>query len=428
MRTRCMALVRLDGIRSAATWQAWILGLFGLLLGSMLASQAWAQAPDGTGLEVYVTDRSTGLPVAGAGVDIPDLGLLEYTDASGSILWQGISTESAVEIIDILVSAPGYGEWRLEQARLLRAETLIVRAQLTSDPKTIVMPPPILERPSLSGALRSLGAAELEALAADADAPLPATIRVGITESPYCDPDAPYTVEVVDFKEYVRHVLPNEWISSWPSQSLRAGAMAVKMYAWTSILAGGRSDHPDIDVFDSTCDQVYNPAVEYASTNEAIEFTWNWRLVRGTELVRTYYRAYDSQCTPTDCMGQWGSYDKAMDGWTWEDILLFYYENTLLTPVWNPPGGFSLRFNGVYNDEENRVLIPIDDPLTTDPGPPVDVGGEDFTIEFWLKAMPGENAAGAISCGANQNWLYGNMILDRDPPTASTVSRWRMAG
>ena len=35
-------------------------------------------------------------------------------------------------------------------------------------------------------------------------------------------------VDRVAFKTYVKNVLPNEWISSWPSASLGAGAMAVK--------------------------------------------------------------------------------------------------------------------------------------------------------------------------------------------------------
>ena len=39
-------------------------------------------------------------------------------------------------------------------------------------------------------------------------------------------------VDRVAFKTYVKNVLPNEWISSWPSASLGAGAMAVKSYGW----------------------------------------------------------------------------------------------------------------------------------------------------------------------------------------------------
>ena len=31
-----------------------------------------------------------------------------------------------------------------------------------------------------------------------------------------------------------------------------------------------------------------------------------------------------------------------------------------------------------------------------------------------MKALPGDNSAPAVTCGANANWVYGNTILDRD--------------
>ena len=80
----------------------------------------------------------------------------------------------------------------------------------------------------------------------------------------------------------------------------------------------------------------------------------------------------------------------------------------------------SLRFNG--NGAKNssaldidRVKIRIDDPnLSNDPGPPVDVGATDFTIEFWLK--PTASNTGSVPCGDgnNNNWIFGNIVIDRD--------------
>ncbi len=70
-------------------------------------------------------------------------------------------------------------------------------------------------------------------------------------------------------------------------------------------------------------------------------------------------------------------------------------------------GDFSLRFYGTGRDGVDRVIIPLDAPPR-----PVDVSG-DFTIEFWLKALPGENAA--PSCFPSEdNWIYGNVVIDRD--------------
>jgi len=73
--------------------------------------------------------------------------------------------------------------------------------------------------------------------------------------------------------------------------------------------------------------------------------------------------------------------------------------------------GFSLRFyaNGV--DDIDRVKIQVHEPI---PGPPANVGATDFTIEFWIKGTVEENPAGPVQCGENPNWIYGNIILDRD--------------
>jgi Concanavalin A-like lectin/glucanases superfamily len=74
----------------------------------------------------------------------------------------------------------------------------------------------------------------------------------------------------------------------------------------------------------------------------------------------------------------------------------------------------SLRFFGNGVDDIDRVKIRIDDPANNNPGPPADVGSTDFTIEFWLRSDPTANAAPAIACGANINWIYGNIVFDRD--------------
>ena len=78
--------------------------------------------------------------------------------------------------------------------------------------------------------------------------------------------------------------------------------------------------------------------------------------------------------------------------------------------------GYSLRFygNGVGAPDQDRVKIRIDDPANSLPGPPADVGATDFTIEFWMKASAADNTAGPVACGANINWIYGNIVFDRD--------------
>src|SRR5437867_6270853 len=77
-------------------------------------------------------------------------------------------------------------------------------------------------------------------------------------------------------------------------------------------------------------------------------------------------------------------------------------------------GGYALRFHGNGSNDIDRVKIKIDDPATTVPGPPADIGATDFTLEFWVKATAAENSASAVPCGANDNWIYGNIVVDRD--------------
>ena len=91
-------------------------------------------------------------------------------------------------------------------------------------------------------------------------------------------------------------------------------------------------------------------------------------------------------------------------------------------PCEGPPGpaptvgeaGHALRFCGTGRDDVDRVKIVIDDPRTGEPGPAVDIGATDFTLEWWMKAALADNPSEAVTCGENLNWINGNIIFDRD--------------
>ncbi len=369
------------------------------------------QQAQGADVEGRVTNAA-GQPIPGAQVDLPAYGLTAITDAAGRFAWHALSLGQDHVLTTITITAAGYGDWTIQDVRLVSDDTLILTPELGPDPVTVVMPPPRLDRPDVTPS--QLAAALLDALAEDQTSlPLPPAIRVRITGQLNCDLGLPYTVETIDFHEYARHVLPNEWSAGWPWESLRAGAMAVKMYAWSIVAAGGKWS--DADVYDSTCDQVYRPSVAYASTDAAIDHTWNWRLTWQDTLmlVRAYYRAYYYQCLDAllggRCMGQVESHDMAADeGATWDEILAFFYPGSVLSPIWDPPGGFSLRYHGNGWGGIDRVLIPIDDPAR-----PADVGAADLTIEWWMKALPGENPSASCTPGGD-DWRLGNTLLDRD--------------
>ena len=85
-----------------------------------------------------------------------------------------------------------------------------------------------------------------------------------------------------------------------------------------------------------------------------------------------------------------------------------------LSAVFLPSGtalATSLRFFGNGVDDIDRVKIPLDAPGTTKR---VDVGAVDFTLEWWMRALPGENPANDDGCGANDGWITGNIVFDRD--------------
>lgn len=83
----------------------------------------------------------------------------------------------------------------------------------------------------------------------------------------------------------------------------------------------------------------------------------------------------------------------------------------VLAGVWAMPptaaSAGSLRFFGTGSGDADRVKIPLDAPHRE-----LDVGGA-FTIEFWMRARPGENPAGPCTYG-NDNWITGHVIVDRD--------------
>lgn len=363
-------------------------------------------------VEVTVLDDETGRPIAGATVEGP-APLSGLTDRTG-VRAAGLALPEPEWPITVTVSAAGYGNWTLRGARVLADDILLVTARLGADPI-------LQDAPTPSGARDGLTPEDLEAMQ---DLPpgyvdqtqwgVPQQIRVRVTGYPHCDLSRAYTVQTIDFKQYLKNVLPNEWGASWARESVRAGAVAVKMYAWYMIARGGK--WPDADVYDSTCDQVYNPAIAYASTNAAVDDTFNWRLTRDGKIFATYYRAYATQCADVgltgNCLGQWDSKSQADAGQTFGQILTGAYTNTRLNFF---QANYALWFNGSALANVGRVQIPID---TGARG--ADVGATDFTLELWLRANASDNMAfdatrtAGNTCGVSDGWIHGSVIVDRD--------------
>ena len=158
------------------------------------------------------------------------------------------------------------------------------------------------------------------------------------------------SVDTVDFRAYVKNVLSREWISSWTTESLRAGALAVKNYAWYQVLhwrGYTNSAGHCFDVFDSTRDQHYDPSrPTFASMAAAVDATWGTLAHRGGRVFATYYNAgqFNEPCGARANgwqMFQWGTQACGLAGKSAAQILATYYTGVSViaapAPVTPPP-------------------------------------------------------------------------------------------
>ena len=156
---------------------------------------------------------------------------------------------------------------------------------------------------------------------------VPVNIDVLVTESGVCYDGIPYVRTTMDFKEYVKGVLPNEWYPSFEQESLRAGAVAVKQFAVREYLVHGY-------LWGCNWDQVYNPVMRTEATDKAVDDTWGVWLI-DDEIVKTYHDDRYSTCLlrgATNCMGQWDSQTMALEGMGYRSILTSFYEGEIVTP------------------------------------------------------------------------------------------------
>src|ERR687896_2064097 len=170
----------------------------------------------------------------------------------------------------------------------------------------------------------------------------PPTIRVYRTASG--------AVETVDFVAYAKNVLSREWISSWSTESLRAGALAVKHYAWYQVVhwrgyVNGAGEC--FDVFDSTRDQHYDPSrPTYPSMASAVDATWGTLAHRSGRIFPTYYNAGAAgEACGANANGwqmfQWGTQACGLAGRSAAQIVATYYAGVTViaapTPVTPAP-------------------------------------------------------------------------------------------
>jgi len=167
----------------------------------------------------------------------------------------------------------------------------------------------------------------------------PPRVRVYRTRGP-----AAGTVQSVDFGRYVAVVMAAEWPASMPRETLRAGAVAVKQYAWYYSLYYRGWLAPDgncFHVMDTSIDQVYWPElrVPHLRHQQAIAATWKLSLRRtiartgSNRLILTSYRQGLKVACGSDADGlklfQLSARACGHRGLTAKQILRTYYGSTL---------------------------------------------------------------------------------------------------
>lgn len=192
----------------------------------------------------------------------------------------------------------------------------------------------------------------------------PANIRVGFNASGgTCCGSNCSTSQVYSLETYVQHGLDNEWISSWNSDSLKAGSIPYRSYGAWHVLNG---TYPGYDICAGPCCQAYGD-VSYTTTRNAAKATNGIMLDKNGAISRSEYSAQNNawddpndglSCTNSDlscgngfvgspatgwscladplstnrgCFGhgrgmsQWGTQYHAQNSETFADIVDFYY-------------------------------------------------------------------------------------------------------
>ena len=151
----------------------------------------------------------------------------------------------------------------------------------------------------------------------------------------------PIGVVTVPFRDYVKDVLPSEWLASWNGEAHRAGAIAIKNYAWFWVNHYGgyyQSTSNCFDVTDDTYFQRYIPGNAQAPTSRAVDDTWNVLARRSGAIFQASYKAYlvsaGESCgagANGSQLSQYGSQSCAQGGLGYADILRRYYSGIEVT-------------------------------------------------------------------------------------------------
>jgi hypothetical protein len=188
----------------------------------------------------------------------------------------------------------------------------------------------------------------------------PATIRVLRTKRSLVSREVAGSVQEVDFRDYVATTMAVEWPEHYPIETLKAGAVATKQFAWYHVIhpRGRTVEVPDedeedgtrevcYDVVDTTVDQYYYPekhgpgerAGPGSKIRRAIDQTWDVTVrkyspkKRSSRFFLTGYRSGTAKRCGADANGfklfHTSTRACGRDGLTFRQILNLYLRPNL---------------------------------------------------------------------------------------------------
>ncbi len=305
-------------------------------------------------IEGWITDRASGVAVSGALVSLSS-DVQTTSGTRGYFSFDAVQAEQGSQLSGentrnarLYVRAAGHAEWAISDVTYYMSDTLRLHPRLEGEghaPVEVVAAKSshlsatnqlTAGHNSVEHLLKAETTGTNSALGQVAPGAMPASVRVYRTQQG--------VVEVVPFRDYLKHVLPLEWAPTWGANALKAGAMAAKTYAWYWVNKGGKQSLLAADLKDNDEDQVYDPNVSYASTDAAVDATFDYVMTMNGSLFQSQYCAGSYMPYPDgDCpwggpyMTQWGSSYHADHKRSWGWILQFYYPGAMISP--DPPGG-----------------------------------------------------------------------------------------
>jgi len=146
-------------------------------------------------------------------------------------------------------------------------------------------------------------------------------------------PGAPVLrVEQVEMEYYVKNVLPNEWLPMWNAEAYKAGAEAIREFAWYWVNHGGKYPQYGADLDNSTESQVYKAGTGNNFTDSAVDAIWSQGWKKNGVIFQSHYCAGTPGSPAANCsfggMTQYGSqYLASVQGMNYQSILNYYYNS-----------------------------------------------------------------------------------------------------